>query len=88
MGKLGFRDYSLASLCHPEQKQSKLCCREGSRPLPFCPGSKGEILRHFVPQNDSGKLTAKLGIGGEPPQALVKLLGAGNWFPARPQVKR
>jgi len=27
-----------------------------------------------------------LEIGGEPPQALVKLLGAGNQFPARPQT--
>ena len=44
-----------------EQKARKPCfLGEESRPLLFCPGIKDEILRHFVPQNDSGELFDKL----------------------------
>jgi len=42
----------LFSSCHSEQKQSKLCCREESRPSGLLKGFKDEIFRHFVPQND------------------------------------
>ena len=45
--------------CHSERS-------EESRSFPFCPGIKDEILRHFVPQNDSGELSAKLQFSGVP----------------------
>ena len=45
--------YRLLLTCHSGRS-------EESRPLPFYTGTKDEILRHFVPQNDSGELCARL----------------------------
>ncbi len=41
---------NLAIICTPPSCHSERS--EESRSLPFCPGIKDEILRHFVPQND------------------------------------
>ena len=54
----------------------------------FLKGFKGEILRRFVPQNDSGELFDKLEFGGEAPLPLVKPLGTGIWFLTRPLAER
>ena len=54
----------------------------------FLRGFTGEILRRFVPQNDSGELFDKLEFGGEAPLPLVKPLGTGIWFLTRPLAER
>ena len=50
-------------------------------------GIKGEIFRHFVPQNDSGELFNKLEFAAAL-RALAKLLDRENRFLTRPTVTR